>query len=54
MFICDKPIIGNVMIDHFGKELAFTYSRDKKNSQLFYLSSIQLEATIQLRYLPSN
>ena len=36
-----------LLIDHFGEELAFTYSRDKKKSQLFYLSAIKTENVLE-------
>ena len=35
-----------LLTDHFGEELEFTYSRDKK-SQLFYLSAIKTENVIE-------
>ena len=36
-----------LLINHFGEELAFTYSRDKKKSQLFYLSANKTENVIE-------
>ena len=36
-----------LLIDHFGEELAFTYSRNKKKSRLFYLSAIKTENVIE-------
>ena len=35
------------MIDHFGEDLAFTYLRDKKKSQM-NLSRIQIEDVIEI------
>ena len=37
-----------LLIDHFGEWLTFTYSRDKKKSQLFYLSAIKTENVIEI------
>ena len=36
-----------ILIDHFGEDLAFTYPRDKKKSQMFYLSRVQIEDAIE-------
>ena len=36
-----------LLINHFGEELAFTYSWDKKKSQLFYLYAIKTENVIE-------
>ena len=36
-----------LLIDHFGEELEFTFSRDKKKSQLFCLTAIQAENVIE-------
>ena len=37
-----------LLIDHFGEELAFTYSREKKKSQLFCLSAIKTENVVEI------
>ena len=36
-----------ILIDHFGVDLAFTYPRGKKKSQMFYLSRVQIEDVIK-------
>ena len=36
-----------ILIDHFGEDLAFTYPGDKKKSQIFYLSRVQIEDVIE-------
>ena len=36
-----------ILIDHFGDDLAFTYLRDKKKFQMFYLSRVQIEYVIE-------
>ena len=36
-----------ILIDHFGEDLVFTYSRDKKKSEMFYLSRAQIEDAIE-------
>ena len=36
-----------ILIDHFDEYLAFTYPRDKKKSQMFYLSRVQTEYFIE-------
>ena len=36
-----------LLINNFGEELAFTYSRDKKKSHLFYLSANKTENVIE-------
>ena len=36
-----------LLINHFGEELAFTYLRDKKKSQLLYLSANKTENVIE-------
>ena len=36
-----------IPIDHFGEDVAFTYPKDKKKSQMFYLSRVQIEYVIE-------
>ena len=36
-----------ILIDNFGEDLAFTYPRGKKKSQMFYLSRVQIEDVIE-------
>ena len=36
-----------ILIDHFGEDLVFTYPRDKKKSQMFYLARVQIEDVIE-------
>ena len=36
-----------ILIDHFGVDLAFSYPRGKKKSQMFYLSRVQIEDVIK-------
>ena len=36
-----------ILIYHFGEDLAFTYPRGKKKSQIFYLSRVEIEDGIE-------
>ena len=36
-----------IPIDHFGEDLAFTYPKDKKKFQMFYLSRVQIDDVIE-------
>ena len=36
-----------LLIEHLGEELAFMYPNDKKKSQLFFLSTIQVADVIE-------
>ena len=36
-----------LLVDHFGEDVAFTHPRDKKKSQMFYLSTVQAEDVIE-------
>ena len=40
-------LIKTLLIEHFGDELAFMYPRDKKKSQLFFLSTIEAADIIE-------
>ena len=43
-----------LLTDHFGEELAFTYSTDKKKIQFFYLSAIKTENVILKPFEPRS
>ena len=36
-----------ILSDHFGEDLSFTYPRDKKKSQMFFLSRFKIEDVIE-------